>query len=464
MAALHEHYILGREVVLSELLGSGANGSVFLATPICASGAAGEFPYPPRFVVKVIRRDVLPASSAKMVLKEINAIRSLEHPFIVRYVGAWVEAGGGEHGGSVCLAMTYCDGGDLHGLIREYSLRGEYIPNELAMVIILQVLSALSHSHAQHIIHRDIKPANLLLVRDGSGTSVEKTLVGDYGLARPLQQTTELARTRVGTPCYCSPEIVSGEPYSSKTDIFSAGATFFELLTRERAFWRKHYTEQQSFYAILHVDPTPRLRQMTRGRYETCLVRAVEACLCKHEKDRPAAADLLTTFASRLTTCVREKGIPVSREGAKVSPLRATAESPVRRISPVTPVCRTPTRPGTNPPRRKVSPKCVASPRALLRDPPAVKAAPAEEGGGTLVGRLLGVVEAYATDKAELEELRRLLGGDTEALLIVQIFVSTRCSDRDSLENALFKLLLTLKPKVSIEPVMSWLSRRLGDA
>lgn len=463
MDGVCERCLLGREVVLAELLGSGANGSVFLARPVCTTGTASAFQYPQRFVVKVMRRGILPADGAAMILKEIDAIRSLNHPFIVRYVGAWVESGVGEHCGSVCLAMAHCDGGDLHGLIREYSLREEFVPNELAMMIMLQILSALNHSHAQHIIHRDIKPANLLLVRnDNKEGSVSKALVGDYGLARPLQQTTELAQTRVGTPCYCSPEIVAGEAYSSKTDIFSAGATFFELLTRQRAFWKKHYTEQQSFHAILNMDPMPCLRQIARGRYETCLVRAVEACLCKNERGRPTAYDLLVGFASRLTSYVREKGIPVCREAPKVSPLRAIMESPIRRISPVTPVRRPQLRPDSGSPKHNVSPKCRQSLRATPATPRVAAASvDSEKLGSNLLEQLLQVAEKGVGDKAWVAKLRQLLDGDLETLLLVHVLIAKRRHDKELLENGLFKVLLSLKPHVDVEQVVSWVSQKI---
>ncbi|EAN83618.1 protein kinase, putative, partial [Trypanosoma cruzi] len=228
MERLRERCILGREVVISKLLGAGANGRVYLAAPVSQSDESNQFSYPPHFVVKVMQKDLFPAGHLETILKEINAVRVLKHPFIVSYVGAWVEAGGGEHDGSVCLAMKYCDGGDLHDLILEYKKRDEYVPNDLVMMVMLQIFSALNHGHAHHIIHRDIKPANLFLVRGESGCGgVARALVGDYGLARPVERTVELAKTRVGTPCYCSPEIVAGEAYTTKTDIFSAGVTFF---------------------------------------------------------------------------------------------------------------------------------------------------------------------------------------------------------------------------------------------
>ncbi|KAH9577671.1 Protein kinase domain [Trypanosoma melophagium] len=502
MDVLREMPILGREVQLSELLGAGSNGRVYLAVPMRPCDAANRFPYPSRFVVKVMQRELWPAGQFEGIRKEINALRSLQHPFIVSYVGAWVETGGGEHSGSVCLAMTYCDGGDLHQMICEYIKRDEYVPNELVMRIIVQILSALNHSHAHHIIHRDIKPANLFLMRDGSADGVSTALVGDYGLARPVGRTVELARTRVGTPCYCSPEIVAGEAYTAKTDIFSAGVTFFELMARQRAFWEKGYTERQSFHAILNADPLPRLRRAANGRYDSCLVRAVAACLSKTERGRPTAFELLTGFATRLTGYVRAKNIPVTLERPKPSPTRADGNSPVRRtssVAPVSPVRRmSPVAPVS--PVRRMSPvtpvsrlrrgtpvrEAVAGAPPVVPNrtptPPPVAAAAAKAGAGVqndaagarrgllregasehptpAADLLLNVMEANMGNEAECTKLKELLDGDTEAFMLVQILLVTRCTDTTSLENGIFRLLLTLKPQIAADKVVLWLMER----
>ncbi|RNE96610.1 putative protein kinase [Trypanosoma conorhini] len=469
MGTLRERCILGQEVLLAQLIGAGANGRVYLAAPVSQSAVTNQFRYPSRFVVKVMQKDVCPAGHAATILKEINAVRTLKHPFIVSYVGAWVEAGCGEHGGSVCLAMTYCDGGDLHDLIRDYRKKDEYVPRDLVVMIMLQIFSALNHSHAHHIIHRDIKPANLFLVRDETGgggdgdgccCGVARALVGDYGLARPLERTVELARTRVGTPCYCSPEIVAGEAYTARTDIFSAGVTFFELMTKQRPFWEKNFTERQSFHAILHSDPMPRLRRVAEGRYDSCLVRLVGSCLCKEEKGRPTAYDVLTGFSTRLTSYVRARGIPVCGEAARVSPTRVEGNSPPRRMSPISPVRRTPSRPHAPSRPRKGSPEPAAAPRAPLVVPAAVAEDAAAGPNGVSVEQLLHVLDRGLGDKAEAESLKQLLGGDVEALLLVRVLLLTRGNNRDALENGIFKVLLSLKPNISAEQVVLWMSGR----
>ncbi|ESL11347.1 protein kinase [Trypanosoma rangeli SC58] len=461
MGTPRERCILGREVELAQLIGSGANGRVYLAAPVNQSAVTNHFRYPSRFVVKVMQKDVCPPGYAATILKELNAIRSLKHPFIVSYVGAWVEAGSGEHSGSVCLAMTYCDGGDLHGLICDYRRKGEYVPEDMVMMIMLQVFSALSHSHAHHIIHRDIKPANLFLVRgETSGGGVAKALVGDYGLARPLERTVELARTRVGTPCYCSPEIVSGEGYTTKTDMFSAGVTFFELMTQQRPFWKNNFTERQSFHAILHSDPMPQLRCVAEGRYDRSLVRVVGSCLFKKEKERPTAYEVLTGFSTCLTRYVRAKGIPVCGGVAAMSPMRGEGNSPPRGISPISPVRRTPSRPHTPSRPRKGTPEKNVVQCAAPVVPAAAAEDAAPEPNGVAAEQLLHVLDRGLGDRAETENLKRLLGGDVEAVLLVRVLLLTRGNNRDALENGIFKVLLSLKPSIPMEQVILWVSLR----
>ncbi|KAH8618696.1 Protein tyrosine kinase Protein kinase domain [Trypanosoma vivax] len=460
---LQERCILGREVALSRVLGSGANGVAYLAKPTQQPDAPCSFQYPELFVVKVMRREVWPASSCSEVMREVSAIRSLNNPFVVRYVGAWLEVGSGEHKGSMCLAMEYCNGGDLHNLIYDYAARGKHAPNDLAMMVILQVLSALNHSHAHHIIHRDIKPANVLLELNTDGKGVARALVGDFGLARPLHMTAEMARTRVGTPCYCSPQIAAGESYTSKTDIFSAGATFFELLTLQRPFWEKNFTERDALRAIVRVDPTQQLRLAAGGRYDPCLVRVVEACLQKKEAKRPTALQLLTSFSSQLTKCVRELNLPVRADGVKMSP--------VRRVSPITPARRPSPRGAGGTPLRRVTPKRPPSPRPQSPVHAAVpQAAAAREGatevvecGGLTTKLLLSFMKENTDDAAGQVELQKLLGGDVEAFLLLQVLLVTRCSDVTSLENGVFKLFMSLKPRIAVEPVMLWMFSHLRE-
>ncbi|MGH0117474.1 UNVERIFIED_CONTAM: hypothetical protein FKN15_078168 [Acipenser sinensis] len=89
----------------------------------------------------------------------------------------------------------------------------------------------LKHIHDRKVLHRDIKAQNIFIANNGM-----KVKLGDFGIARMLNNTMELARTCVGTPYYLSPEICENRPYNNKTDIWSLGCVLYELCTLKHPF------------------------------------------------------------------------------------------------------------------------------------------------------------------------------------------------------------------------------------
>lgn len=138
--------------------------------------------------------------------------------------------------------------------------------------LMVQAAAALEHAHQSGVVHRDIKPANLLL--DASGN----LWVADFGLAQ-LQTDNGLTRSgdMLGTVRYMSPEQAGGQKTTldHRTDIYSLGATFYELLTLEPAFPGE--TQQELLYQILETEPTS-LKELNRGvppELETIILKAL---------------------------------------------------------------------------------------------------------------------------------------------------------------------------------------------
>ncbi|KAL6036298.1 hypothetical protein STEG23_024034, partial [Scotinomys teguina] len=94
----------------------------------------------------------------------------------------------------------------------------------------VQICLALKHVHDRKILHRDIKSQNIFLTKGGT------VQLGDFGIARVLNSTVELARTCIGTPYYLSPEICENKPYNNKSDIWALGCVLYELCTLKHAF------------------------------------------------------------------------------------------------------------------------------------------------------------------------------------------------------------------------------------
>ena len=180
--------------------------------------------------VKVMNRALSadPAFSDRFA-REARAAARLTHLNVVSVYDQGHEvAADGHH---VFLVMELVEGRTLRELMHE---RGRLTPAE-AVSIMEPVLSALSAAHRAGLVHRDVKPENILLSDEG----VVK--VADFGLARAIETDASSTRTglMMGTVAYCSPEQISRGNADPRSDVYSAGVVFFELLTGTPAVPRR---------------------------------------------------------------------------------------------------------------------------------------------------------------------------------------------------------------------------------
>lgn len=158
----------------------------------------------------------------KRFQREAQAAARISHPNIVPiyYVG--------EDADRHYFAMEYLTGGSLESELRK---RGRVEPLRAAKWM-LETARGLTAAHAEGLIHRDIKPANLMLDREGH------VKIGDFGLAKATTQSTRLTGTGLflGSPGYLSPEQCRGEELDGRSDIYSLGVTFYELLSGQIPF------------------------------------------------------------------------------------------------------------------------------------------------------------------------------------------------------------------------------------
>jgi serine/threonine protein kinase len=163
--------------------------------------------------------------------------------------------------------------------------RGALQINE-AISLAVQIAQGLSEAHCAGIIHRDIKPANIFITTAG----VVKIL--DFGLAK-LSGKTLLTKTgsTMGTAAYMSPEQARGDSTDARTDIWSLGVVFYEMVSGQRPFTAEY--ENALIYAILNVDPKPisALRPEIPPEVERCLTK----CLARNPEDRYSNVEGLVT-------------------------------------------------------------------------------------------------------------------------------------------------------------------------
>lgn len=153
---------------------------------------------------------------------EVRILAGLKHPNIVSYKGSF------EVGRRLHLLMGHCAGGDLASVIRRQ--RGQLLPEKQVVRWLIQIAMALQYLHNHNILHRDLKTQNIFLTRSGL------VKLGDFGIARILGSSFDMATTLVGTPYYMSPELFSGLPYNHKSDVWALGCCLYEMATLKHAF------------------------------------------------------------------------------------------------------------------------------------------------------------------------------------------------------------------------------------
>src|SRR6185295_7969138 len=149
---------------------------------------------------------------------EVRTARQVSHPNVCRVFDI------GEVDGSQFLSMEFIDGDDLSSLLRRIGR----LPPDKALEISRQLCAGLHAVHEAGLLHRDLKPANVMI--DGRG----KARLTDFGLAGLESELKEGAIA--GTPAYMSPEQITGQELTTKSDIYSLGLVLYEIFTGKRAF------------------------------------------------------------------------------------------------------------------------------------------------------------------------------------------------------------------------------------
>jgi CheY-like chemotaxis protein len=275
--------LLDQRYRIEGAIGAGAFGAVYrarhlefgrdVAVKVLKSGVTGDAALVARF-----RREAISACR----VKHPNAVTVLDF--------------GVAEDGTTFLVMELLTGKSLAD-----ALEGEGVLAARASIeIALPVCEALVAAHAAGVIHRDIKPSNIFLHATEGGTVVK---VLDFGIAKVVGDATQSQALTaegalVGTPAYMAPERLRAEPYGGKSDVFSLGATLYEMLTGRTPFGGRDI--DLLALMVRQVNEEPPLPSAINPAVPRALEAVVVAAMHKRPDARPTAAELRRDLAALL--------------------------------------------------------------------------------------------------------------------------------------------------------------------
>lgn len=252
-----------------KLLGQGAFGRVYL----CYDVDTGR-----ELAAKQVQFDPDSPETSKEVSAlecEIQLLKNLHHERIVQYYGCLRD----HNEKTLTIFMEYMPGGSVKDQLKAYGALTENVTRKYTR----QILEGMSYLHSNMIVHRDIKGANIL--RDSAGN----VKLGDFGASKRLQTICMSGagiRSVTGTPYWMSPEVISGEGYGRKADVWSLGCTVVEMLT-EKPPWAE-YEAMAAIFKIATQPTNPRLPSHTSDQAQDFI-----SCIFVEAKHRPSAEELL---------------------------------------------------------------------------------------------------------------------------------------------------------------------------
>ena len=215
----------------------------------------------------------------KQIYNEASIMKKLFHPNIISFKDVFKDT----KLDYFYIVMEYANDGDLSKKIKTQKQKtygDKYFSEEKILQYFDQICRGLQYIHSKNIIHRDIKTQNIFLMKNG------KVKIGDFGISKALTNTKNNASTIIGTPYYFSPEIINGEPYNYKTDIWSLGVVLYEMCCLKLPFESNNIAQLSIKILRGKYDPIP-------NRYSKNMANLIKQMLNIDQKLRPSIFEVI---------------------------------------------------------------------------------------------------------------------------------------------------------------------------
>ena len=309
-----------REYEILESIGRGGMGAVYRARHVYLDTERA---------IKVVHRSLTESKDfVQRFIREAKVLSQLNHPNVVELYdfGMLDET-------TFFMVMELINGETVIERIQKRTR----LPAEDSIRIIREAALGLSSAHSKGIIHRDISPDNLILVRDANG--IEVTKVVDFGIAKPLHEDTgrfTMTNFFIGKPEYSSPEqcgtLKDGENLDQRSDIYSLGVTFYQMLTGRLPFVAS--TPQGYLLKHAHEPPQSPSSYLSYGEIAPSLDQIVMKALSKNREDRHRSLEAFVEELDNISftegptmTSLDQKQIIAQRQKPKDETLRADRDS-----------------------------------------------------------------------------------------------------------------------------------------
>jgi serine/threonine protein kinase len=267
----------GKDLEYLKRLGSGTSGDVYKGL------------YKGQHVAIKVLKEMTEEQERDEFKKEFKVMCAVHHPNIVQFFGASFKP-------KLCMVMEYCARGSMYHVLRDETLDINWDRALTLMVQTTEGIHAL-HTNTPQIMHRDLKSLNLLVTDDW------QVKVADFGLSRfDTAEALETLKQMRGTFAYCAPESYNGAKYTLKSDIYSMGIIFWEVINRVlKGVYEQPYSEYKNIqfdFQIIIQASKDNLRPTLPATTPEALAKLVKACVHEDNESRPSGPEVLALLAS----------------------------------------------------------------------------------------------------------------------------------------------------------------------